>query len=372
MRALVLGATGTLGRRASGELARSEDVAGLVLSARDHGRVARLASMLGGDDGRVRPAVVDVTDASQVAAAAGQVDVVVNCAGPAYELEFQAASAVVDAGTPYVSLCDDAEPVDRLRSLDERARSAGVTVVPGCGLSPGITNFLVALAAEEIDEVTEIDIAVASSSMDASGPAAELHFLYSFTRPAIAVVDHERVLEPSPGTPRLVYFPEPVGWGETFGCSHPEPITLEADWPGLRTLRFRMGLTERAVMDATRALVASRLAGTHRGRHRLLRLSRPAKPLLQSLPPRGPSWSAARVDVRGTQDNRHTAVSLGVVDHLQNLAPLPLALAAVELGTGRTVQPGVHAPEQVFAVKPLLRELTRRGIRIGRLQSDLV
>lgn len=364
MKALVLGATGAVGRRVSAELAQSPEMAELVLSARDESAADRLAAVLGRE--RVTAARLDVTDTSGFLDAAREVDVVVGCAGPFYLFETDAVRTAIDAGTHYVSLCDDHVVVDRVLALGSAARDAGVTIVSGIGMSPGLTNLLVALAASELDVVEEIDIAVAASSADTPGPATTLHFLAQMATPAPAISDHAPEEVPAGTVPKLVYFPEPVGWVETFRSGHPEVGTLPGTYPELRSLRFRIGLTERAAMDVVRASAVARLLATEKQRRLWLRLADPLRPALEAVPPRGAPWTAARVDVRGHSGSTPATVSLAVVDHLANLAAVPLAYAALEVGAGH-LPPGVLSPEVAFDTKDFLKKVGERGIRIARL-----
>ena len=371
MRAVVLGAGGTVGRRVSAELARDQEVEHLLVAGRDEEAVERISRILGGTPGRVDPLVVDANDRATLTAAVRDANVVVSCAGPAYEVEVEPARACIDAGVPYVSLCDDYDALESLRSFDKDARSAGATIVSGCGLSPGMTNLLVGLARDELDDVTEVDIALAVSSSEAPGRAAALHLLHSLTTPAPYVSEGSVSIDRAGTGPKLVYFPDPVGWVETFHSGHPEVVTVPELLGGPRSLRFRLGLTERAVMDVARAMAASRLAVPRGTRGALVTLSAPLRPLLERLPPGSRSWSAARVDVHGRSGNHATTVSLGVVDHLPNLASQTIALAASLLGSGEVVAPGVHAPEQVFEPKSFLSRLGRRGIRAARLEPHM-
>jgi saccharopine dehydrogenase-like NADP-dependent oxidoreductase len=366
----VLGATGFLGRRTTAELSRHPDVTGVIASARDGGAAARVAKLLGGSGGKVSALTLDVTDETGLIRAARDVDVIVGCAGPAYLLELSCARAAIDAGTHYVSLNDDHPATERVNRLDGDARDAGVTIVSGCGFSPGITNLLVALAGDEVDAVEEIAISIAVSSADGGGPAGALHFVTMMGGEAPAISDHEPDGAPAATSPKLVFFPEPVGWVETFRCGHPEVITLPQKFPDLSALHCRMGLTERAVMDTLRASLATGLLATDRSRRAWLRMSEPMRPFFEALPPRGAAWTAARVDVRGSKDGRTQTISYGVVDHLVNLGSIPLARAAVELATRKGG--GVLAPEQLFEPKPFLNALVQRGIRLARLEPHLV
>jgi saccharopine dehydrogenase (NAD+, L-lysine-forming) len=370
--AVVVGASGAAGTRVSAELARSEEAESLKLVGRNSSALEWLADALSDSGKQVDPVVVDVTNAEGAARAFAGADVVVCCAGPFHEIEVSAASAAIQAGVPYVSLCDEYGVFQEVRELDESARRAGVTVVSGCGLSPGISNFLVALAADELDTIEEIEIAQARSSAESEGAATARHFLYELGAGAPVIADSRPALERSGSAPKLVYFPEPVGWIETYRAGHPEVVALPERYGQLRALQFRVGLTERLTMDVVRAVTASGLTSSARFRRAFETFSRPIKPMLDRVPPRGPSWTALRVDVRGTKQTRPETVTLAVVDHLLNLAGLPLALAAILLGTRKVDKPGVHAPDAAFDARMMLQELSERGLRAARLEPQLL
>lgn len=370
MRVLVLGAAGVMGRRVASELARDPNVDSLVVSARRDEAAQELGKILGGSSGKVSAITLEITEAPALIRAARDADVVVSCAGPFYLYEIDCVRAAIDAGTHYVSLCDDHVVTDRVLALNASARDAGVTVVSGCGFSPGITNLLASMATEELDSVEEIAVSIAGSSADPSGPATALHFVAMMAADAPEISDHAADLAAAGTSPKLVYFPEPVGWVETFRCGHPEVVTLPKVHSDLRALRFRIGLTERAAMDVARASLAAGLLATERNRRAWVRFSKPLRPFLESLPPRGAPWTGARVDVRGMLRGRSHTVSLAVVDRLANLATIPLAKAATEIV--KTKGLGVKSPEEAFEPRAFLKALVGRGIRIARLEAERV
>jgi lysine 6-dehydrogenase len=373
MRVLLLGATGTAGRRASAEFVRSDQTSEVTLAARTRRKVESFASLLGGRSNNVHGVSIDATNSPAMAQAAAEHDVVASCAGPSNGLERIAVQACVEAGTPYVSLCDDHEAASAAFELDDRARKAGVTVVTGCGLSPGITNLLVAFAAEGLDGVEEIEIAVAYSLSDATSNSLLTQLTYGLGDTNAPYVSEYRAASGRAGElPRPIYFPEPVGWVETVTCGHPEAITALRVYSDLRAMRFRAGTTERAVMDALRASIALRSKRAGRPTEGWLRLTRATVPLLRALPPRSASWSAARVDVWGTREGRPESAALGVVDHIVNLVSLPLVHAAIEIGSGHVTRPGVNGIEEVFQPKPFLGWLAGRGLRAARLTPEIL
>lgn len=367
MRVLVLGATGTVGRTVAAELARSPDVEGVALAGRNEALLKWLLELLGGNSSGISTHAFDLRDEAERERRFRTLspDLVISCAGSPRELEFDCVRAAVRAGASWLSTANDHEAAERIRSLNADALAGGVTVVSGCGLSPGLTNLLATLAARELEEVEEIEIALARSARDQAGPAALTQLIVSLSGPAPTVSDGRRTSEAGPKPSHLVYFPEPVGWVETFAGANPEISTLVHKWPGLRLLRWRVGMVEKPAMDTLRLLSsgpwASRLAAWGGFGGRVLQQT------LSAWPSAALAWSAARVDVRGRSESRARSISYGVVDHLVNLTTLPLVVAAQEVGAGRCAA-GVRAVEELFDPGPLLARISRRGIRIARLE----
>jgi hypothetical protein len=359
-----------MGRAVSAELARSPEVDRLVVASRSIERAEWAARNLGGASSGVTALAIDVRDeaAARRAFVSSGCDVVVSCAGPALETERAGVQAAVRASIPWASLCDDHLVTEELWARRDEIAAAGATVLSGCGLSPGITNLLVTLAAAEIDEVEEIDVSLALSSSDLSGDASARQFLVGLDRPAPMVSDHEPSLQPTPGAPRLTYFPEPVGWVETFRQGRPEVVTLPRRHPQLRSLQTRAGLVEKAVMDMARVAAAAGAARTGILRQFSLLAARPLRRATELLSQGGAGWTSARIDVRGTVAGRSHTISLAVVDHLTNLAALPLVAAALSLGSGSASQLGLCSVEEAFDPTEFLSRLTRQGIRIARLE----
>lgn len=355
MRVLILGGTGIVGRRVAAELARSKEVTDLIIGGRNYETLRRSTSLLGES---ARAALLDLENDALLGTACVQADVVVNCCGPAHLTELPAASAAIEAGVAYVSLGNDYAAAGAVADLDERARSTGSTVVTGCGLSPGITTLLTGLAREELDEVTETEISLAHSYRDLPTPAHTAHLLHTLGAPGASINDSKLETDRSGDSPHLVYFPEPVGWVEAVGCSHPELHNLKSS--GLRSVSVRLGLTEKGAMDALRALTLTALTSTS--------LAQRALNIALALPPRGPQWSAARVDVRGHSGGHTATMSLGVVDHLINLASSPMILATLKLGKGQR-SPGVMSPAEAFDSRDFLAQLGTRGTRVARLEA---
>ena len=355
MRVLLLGATGEMGGRTASELLRNPAVEHLTLAGRDRQRLGELSARLGGR-AAIEVAAFDIHSSGDLVARCSDHDLVVSCAGPAYELEVPCVRASIDARTNYISLNDDFDAAAEARPLGEAAADAGVSVVTGCGAAPGLSGLLAALAARDLDAVDEVEIAVGASSRDGGGTAAQLHF--------VSMLGGSDAATSRSGLPHPVYFPEPVGWIETFSCAHPEELSIPHTAPGT-AVRFRAGLAEKAVMDVIRASVATRLTASEPIKRAWLKGARPLRPVLEQMTPGRGGWTALRVDVHGRRDGRARTISYGIVDHLVNLASIALGEGAALM---QDVKPGVLAPEEAFDPKDLLRAATKRGLRFARLE----
>ena len=356
MKVLLLGATGALGRRVATELIRVGDLTQLTIAARNRDALDRVAELLRGSVD-VRTDAFDLT-AGDVASHLEGHDLVLSAAGPGYSLEEASIAAAIDAGVDYASLNDDLAPAQTAVGLHEQARDKGITIVSGCGMAPGISNLLVSLGAQRLDAVHEVEISVGASSSDAAGPATELHFIALFGGGDFRTSKEAR-------SPHPVYFPDPVGWVETFGCDHPEELAVRAAHSSLQAFRFRVGLVEKAVMDTVRAGAAAGLGSSERRRRALLKASRPLRPLLQAMSPGSAPWTALRVDVRGTSGSRSATISYAVVDRLANLASIPLVRCGSVL-PGRGL--GVASPDQLAEPAAILADIAARGVRFGELE----
>ena len=76
--------------------------------------------------------------------------------------------AAIAAGTPWVDL--SWPPGDQLETLKQAAEEAGVLVIPGCGVEPGLTEIMTRYLAEKLDSVDEVHIKCGGIPAVPSGP----------------------------------------------------------------------------------------------------------------------------------------------------------------------------------------------------------
>jgi lysine 6-dehydrogenase len=154
---LILGA-GRQGTAAAYDLARFGDAARITLADADptraEGAAQRVNRLLDRDVARgVR---LDVRDAAALVVALRGADACLSAVPYAFNLEITRAAIQARCG-----LCDlggNTDIVWQQLELDEEARAAGISVVPDCGMGPGLTNTLAAYAMGFLDQPREVYI----------------------------------------------------------------------------------------------------------------------------------------------------------------------------------------------------------------------
>ncbi|MFJ4654870.1 saccharopine dehydrogenase NADP-binding domain-containing protein [Nocardia sp. NPDC088792] len=162
----IVGATGRAGQSISAELRAGGHQ--IVLVGRNAQRLTEAAAAieaLGGPTPRTL-----VTDDPVAQIATDRPDVVVNTVGPFGTTTVPTARACVTAGSHYVDLANEFQPVRSLSELDSAARAAGSTLVTGAGFGVLATEALVYELCAGRPSPTRVRVA-AMPVVDGLGPA---------------------------------------------------------------------------------------------------------------------------------------------------------------------------------------------------------
>lgn len=366
MRITVLGA-GAMGGSVARLLARHDEVDLAVVDA-DAERAGRVVEAIGRGTATALPA-----DGLTPEVLRGS-DAVAVCVP--YRLNLEAMTAALGAGVPYADLGGLFHMTRRQLERDGEFREAGVPAVVGVGACPGLSNVMARLAAGRLDAVESIDIVDGSVDPGTTGfavPYSAETILDELDLPAM-VYEGGELLEVPAGTGAIEYeFPEPVGTMEAVYTLHSELATLPDTLPGVRDVRWRLGLPSE-VIGGFRLFVELGLASgepvpTSAG---------PVAPrevlvaLLNRLPQSdAPGQDVEFLDVvaRGTRDGATVGVlsrarfepqAEGIGGGAFGTA-IPIAVAARWLAEGR-IPAGVHPPESVLAPEAFLGDLEREGV----------
>jgi lysine 6-dehydrogenase len=147
----ILGA-GMQGTAAAYDLAKFAPDASIVLGDRSLDQAqtsARRVNLLIGRE-VCRAVEVDALDAGSLSSFLKDHSVVLSCVP--YWMHPKVAAVAIDHGVNMVDLGGNTEVTLETLGLHEKAKSAGVTLVPDCGLAPGLVNSLGLSLIEQLDE----------------------------------------------------------------------------------------------------------------------------------------------------------------------------------------------------------------------------
>ena len=155
MRMLVLGA-GLQGSACAYDLLQNPEVTEVRLADLHTDHLAQFLAAYSGD--RLIFTPLDVRDREAVGALMRQCDAAMSAIP--YYFNYELAEQAVDAGVHFSDLGGNTEIVFKQKTLDQKAKEKGITVIPDCGLAPGMVNILAEYAIQQLDSVETLRIYV--------------------------------------------------------------------------------------------------------------------------------------------------------------------------------------------------------------------
>ena len=152
MKVLVIGC-GNIGRVAAEALAKSLWSTKVVVADNDENRARTVAEKVGTDN--ISWIRLDAANEKELAETLKNFDLITGFLPG--KLGYGLLKACIEAKK---SLVDVSYMNENPLDLNDEAMRAGITIVPDCGLAPGISNVLVGHAVEELDKVKTVRIMV--------------------------------------------------------------------------------------------------------------------------------------------------------------------------------------------------------------------
>ena len=372
MKVLSLGGAGAVCQHATRDLAQYSDFEQIVVGDYNVEAAEKLVADIG--DPRLQVLRVDAEDYNGLVRTFRAFDVILN--GLPWKYDLAVTRACVEAG---VSGLDVSTEEDQW-SYDAAAREKGIVFIPGVGATPGITNAMARRAADQLDEVDDIQINFAAFRCPAPAPGLLITFLWEFhpdTEERLTYRDGEfHWAGPFEGL-RMVNFPGPIGEQEVCYIPHPETHTMPKTL-GAKAVSVR-GCFPPHAMRLGKAMLEAGLYGeepiTVKGVETTA-FDALFEILLQVPESKHtPLWAYGLVvEVLGKRDGRDVKITLwnrhppqeewgGTAAYYKNIA-IPLSIGAQMIGRGDVEIRGVVAPDTAIDPDIFFAELRRRSIEI--------
>ena len=302
-------------------------------------------------------------DRETLSEAVRSAQLVVHTAGP-----FQGRSdphllrACIAAGVPYCDVCDELTMSRSARALSAEAAEAGVPAVVSCGIWPGVSALMAALAVEKLGGAACCDSVELSFYTAGTGGAGPTIVSATFLLLATAVAAYQNGL-PTTKQPwterRFVDFGADVGVQPCFLLDNPDVFAI-VDAFGVANCSSRFGTAPRvwnSLFGAMKLLPVDLL----RNREAMQRFAQFSMPIIRAVDALVGSTNAMRVDAYRRRDDRNQMpekVTLRCVHpDLEDCVGLATAAFALEILRGRlgdvsnktTIEPGVWFPTELKA-----------------------
>ena len=377
MRMLVLGA-GLQGCACAYDLLQDKEVTEVRLADLHVGKLPEFLAPYSGP--RLIPTTLDVRDHDAVLGAMRDADAVMSAIP--YYFNYDLAKLAVDAGVHFCDLGGNTEIVFKQKQLDAEAKRKDITVVPDCGLAPGMVNILAEYGIQQLDTVSSVKIFVGGLPQHPEPPLNYM-LVYSlegaldyYTTLSWVLRDAKRTQVTALSEREPVQFESPLGTLEAFhtaGGLSTMAFRYEGKIPTMeyKTLRYpghaelmeavrSMGLLDLEPVDVKGTMVVPRDAFIASVQPKLTK-------------PKGRDLVALRVIVTGTKAGKPATKTFDLVDRydekhevsaMMRTTGYSLAITGL-MQVRRQVQPaGVHTPDECVPPAAYIAELRKRGIDI--------
>jgi lysine 6-dehydrogenase len=375
MRMLVLGA-GLQGSACAFDLLQNDDVEEVRIADLNVDKLPPFLAPYVGK--RLKPVKLDVRDKAATLAHMDACDAVMSAAP--YYFNRDLAEWAIEGTCHFSDLGGNTDIVFEQKELDARAKAAGVSVIPDCGVAPGMVNILAQHGIEQMDTVDAVRIFVGGLPQQPE-PPLNYQIVYSlegvldyYTTLSWIIRDGKRTQVKALSEVVPVEFPAPLGTLEAFhtaGGLSTLGFRYEGKIPTMeyKTLRYPghakiveairdLGLLDLEPVTVKGVEVSPRDVAVAVMNPRL------TKPAAKDL-------VALRVSVSGTKGGKPSKIEWNLVDRYdeQNGISAMMRCTGYSLSITGLMQvrkqvsgPGVRTPDEAMPGAAYIAELAKRGV----------
>ena len=381
MRMLVLGA-GLQGSACTYDLLQNPDVKSVRLADLHTGHLEPFLAPYSGD--RLIFTPLDVRDREAVHALMRESDAVMSAIP--YYFKFELAELAVEAGVHFSDLGGNTEIVFKQKTLDPAAKKKNLTIIPDCGLAPGMVNILAEYGIRQLDKVETVRIFVGGLPQHPE-PPLNYQIVYSlegvldyYTTLSWVLRNGKRTQVTALSEIETVRFDGSVGELEGFhtaGGLSTMAFRYEGKIPTMeyKTLRYpghakimeairELGLLELKPVDVKGVKVVPRDLVVAAMGPRLTK-------------PEGHDLVALRVVAEGTKNGKPKKFGWELVDYydekngisaMERSTGYSLSITGQMQARGEIGKAGVFTPDEAIPPEKYIKELAKRGVMIKELK----
>jgi len=376
MKAIVLGA-GMMGRAIAYDLCKHSNFDSIAIADKDKKTISSAEKFLKDIDFLK----LDVEKTNDVKKQFKEYDVAISAVP--YKFNYTLAKTALDTKTHFLDLGGNNDVVEKERSLHKEAKTNNVTIIPDCGLAPGLVSVITRDIVDQMDSVEYVKLRVGGLPQN---PVPPLNYQIVFSPYGLIneyvedamVLDRGKIINKKSMTElETIDFPKPFGKMEAFltsgGCSTlPYTYKNTIKYLDYKTIRYpghcekfktmlNLGFAEEKKVSVGDQKVAPR--------DLFVTL------LTRYLPTSGKDVVLLRALGKGKKDGKKIHLDYMMIDYFDNKNNItammrttgyPTSIIAQMIERNIIKERGVFCCEEIIPCKPFFEELKKRNIQIKK------
>jgi lysine 6-dehydrogenase len=383
MNVLILG-SGMMGRAVAYDLVTNSHFSEILLADKDKESLKSAEAFLHNE--HLNFLKIDVDNTTVVTKIFKDYDIVISAIP--YQYNYNLAQIAIKTGVHFLDLGGNLDVVKKERSLFHEAKDADITIIPDCGLAPGLVSVITKDIVEKYQSIEFVKIRVGGLPVHPK-PPLEYEIVFSldglineYVEDAV-VLDHGKLIQKASMTEiESISFDEPFSNMEAFitsGGSSTLPWTYKdkIKYLDYKTIRYPghcqkfktlldIGFGSKEPIKLNHTTITPREVLIYQLQHSLIKSSNDVV-LLKIIAQSG-----------GSNDKIHLDYSM--VDYnddktgftaMMRTTGFPVSITADFLNTKTITNPGVFCPEEIIPVGQMFKELKKRNIEIKKTEKRI-
>jgi lysine 6-dehydrogenase len=378
MNCIVLGA-GMMGRAIAYDLSNFSKFNNITIADCDRDTLDSCKRFLG--DRKINFEILDVKNKKEVKKLFSENDIVISAIP--YFFNYDLSKICIETKTHFLDLGGNNDVVNKQRGLNNKAKSSEITIIPDCGLAPGLASIITRDIVEQMSSVDYVKIRVGGLPVS---PQPPLNYQIVFSPYGLineyiedsVILEEGKIKEKKSMTEiEKIIFPEPFGEMEAFytsGGTSTLPYTYKnnINYLDYKTIRYP------GHCENFKHLLDMGLAKNEKiiiGNKEIIPREEFVSFLLKILPKNGKNVVLLKVFSKGKINGKEAHIDYLMIDKydeknnitsMMRTTSYPTSIIAQLIENGEINDHGVFCCEEIVPCKPFFNELKKRGIVIQK------
>jgi len=378
MKILILGA-GMMGRAIAFDLDKYSNFTNIEIVDKDTKAIQTTKKIL--KNKNIKYIKINLKNTQSVKELFKKHDIVISAAP--YKYNYLLAKLAIKTKKHFLDLGGNNDIVKKELSLFKKAEKNNVTIIPDCGLAPGLTSIITREIVENMDNIKYVKIRVGGLPLNPK-PPLNYQIVFSpnglineYTENSI-VLDHGKIIQKKSMTElETIIFPKPFNKMEAFltsgGCSTlPYTYKNKIEYLDYKTIRYP------GHCEKFKTLLALGLADKNKikiGKQKIIPREVLSNLLLKNLPKNEEDVVLLKVTSEGIKNKITKKIKYTMIDYydktnkitaMMRTTAYPTSIIAQMIEKGLINKSGVYCPHEIVLCKPFFKDLKRRNIIIKK------